>query len=109
MRKAIVSMDGQPVGVLEETGAGTRFTYDATWISNPRAVPVSLTMPLRQDPYESRGLLTFFENLLPEGWLLELATTKLKVAKDDAFGILIATCVDCIGAVEIRPHPETGP
>lgn len=109
MRKAIVSMDGQPAGVLEETGAGTRFTYDATWISNPRAVPVSLTMPLREEPYESRGLLTFFENLLPEGWLLELATTKLKVPKDDAFGILIATCADCIGAVEIQPHPETGP
>jgi len=48
----------------------------------------------------------FFENLLPEGWLLELATKKLKISKDDAFGLLLATCADCVGAVEILPLPD---
>ncbi len=103
MRTAIVSLDGRFSGSLEETEAGTRFTYDAAWLADQEAVPISLTMPLRPEPYESKGLLTFFENLLPEGWLLELATTKLKIPKDDAFGLLLATCADCIGAVEIRP------
>jgi HipA-like protein len=36
------------------------------------------TPPLRSEPYESRGLHPFFENLLPEAWLLELSTAKLK-------------------------------
>jgi serine/threonine-protein kinase HipA len=58
-------------------------------------------MPLRPEPYAARGLLTFFENLLPEGWLLELSTAKLKIAKDDAFGLLLATCADCMGEVEV--------
>jgi serine/threonine-protein kinase HipA len=66
------------------------------------AVPVSLTLPLRTEPHDHpRGLHPFFENLLPEGWLLEIATTKLKIPKDDAFGLMLATCADCIGAVEI--------
>jgi serine/threonine-protein kinase HipA len=105
MRQGIVALDGTRVGVIEETDTGSRFIYDAAWLDRRDAVPVSLTMPLRAEPYESRGLLPFFENLLPEGWLLQLTTTNLKIAVDDAFGILLATCADCIGAVEIRPAP----
>ena len=69
-------------------------------------MPVSLTLPLTDDPYVTDGLHPFFENLLPEGWLLELATKKLKITKDDAFGMLVATCADCIGTVEILPIEE---
>ena len=85
LRAAIVRIDGQPVGTLREQGREILFQYDSAWIASPQAVPVSLTLPLRAAPYVSNGLHPFFENLLPEGWLLELATKKLKVAKDDAF------------------------
>lgn len=105
-RAAEVRLDGQRVGLLEEIEGGTRFRYDASWIARPGAAPVSLTMPLRSEPWEARGLLPFFENLLPEGWLLELSTAKLHISKDDAFGLLLATCADCIGAVEIVPLGE---
>lgn len=108
-RAAIVSLDGARVGRIEETETGTRFTYDAAWVTRPAALPVSVTMPVRAAPYESRGLLTYFENLLPEGWLLEIATAKLKISKDDAFGLLLATCRDCVGAVEVRPADEPSP
>lgn len=102
-RSGIVSLGGQRVGRIEETQDGTRFTYDPEWLGLPDAVPVSLTMPLAAEPYAWRGLHPFFENLLPEGWLLEIATKSLKIAKEDAFGLLLATCGDCVGAVEIRP------
>ena len=103
MRRAgIVSLDGQRVGTIRETETGTAFSYDAAWLTRSDAVPVSLTLPLRAEPYHSRGLHPFFENLLPEGWLLELATAKLKIASDDALGLLLATCADCVGAVEVR-------
>ena len=100
-RRGVVRLDGRPVGVIEEREAGTRFTYDPTWLATPDRLPISLTLPLRPEPFDQRGLHPFFENLLPEGWLLELSTAKLKVSKDDAFGLLLATCGDCIGAVEI--------
>jgi serine/threonine-protein kinase HipA len=102
-RKAVVRLDGQRVGTLTESGTQVTFQYDAEWVANASAIPVSVTLPLRAEPYVSNGLHPFFENLLPEGWLLELATKKLKIAKDDAFGLLLATCADCVGAVEILP------
>ena len=105
-RRAVVRLDGQTVGKLWEEGHRVVFQYDASWLERSEAAPVSLTLPLRAEPYASLGLHPFFENLLPEGWLLELATKKLKIARDDAFGLLIATCADCIGAVEILPHEE---
>jgi serine/threonine-protein kinase HipA len=102
-RQAIVRLDGQAIGKLSESGKQIVFAYDPEWLATPGAVPVSLTLPLQSEPYSTDGLHPFFENLLPEGWLLELATKKLKISRDDAFGLLIATCADCVGAVEILP------
>lgn len=111
-RRAIVRLDGERVGLLTEHGPTTRFQYDPSWLDKKDAVSVSLTLPLRSEPYDAEGLHPFFENLLPEGWLLDIATSKLKLSKDDPFGLLVATCADCIGAVEILPaspgHDDTG-
>jgi serine/threonine-protein kinase HipA len=107
-RCGIVSLAGRRVGILEETEHGSRFTYDPGWLKEEGALPISLTMPLRSEPYDSKGLHPYFENLLPEGWLLEIATARLKIPKDDAFGLLLATCADCVGAVEIRPENGEG-
>jgi serine/threonine-protein kinase HipA len=106
LRAGRVKLAGEPVGVIEEFNGSTRFTYAPEWLRRTDAVPVSLTLPLREEPYEARGLHPFFENLLPEGWLLDLSSKTLKISKDDAFGLLLATCGDCIGAVEIEPLPE---
>lgn len=105
-RRAIVRLDGRRVGTLVDRGREVVFAYDAEWHARRDAAPVSLTLPLRETPYVTEGLHPFFENLLPEGWLLELATAKLKISKDDAFGLLAATCADCVGAVEIVPAEE---
>jgi HipA-like protein len=98
-----VKLSGKLVGTIEEDAGKTIFSYSPEWLARPDAAPVSLTLPLREAPYVSPGLHPFFENLLPEGWLLNVATKKLKISKDDAFGLLLATCGDCAGAVEIEP------
>ena len=100
-RNAVVRLDGQRVGMLTEEDRTVAFRYDEAWLQNADAVPVSLTLPLRSEPYATPGLHPFFENLLPEGWLLEISTSKLKISKDDAFGLLVATCADCVGAAEV--------
>jgi serine/threonine-protein kinase HipA len=104
-RTAKVSLNGRVAGKLEELpGGATRFTYGNPWLRGSGAVPISLTLPLREKPYESEGLHPFFENLLPEGWLLEVSARKLKLPKTDAFGLLLAMGSDCVGAVEIVPE-----
>lgn len=103
-RRAVVQLSGQRCGVLEELpGGGSRFSYDSEWLAISNARPVSLTMPLRDEPYEAPGLLPFFSNLLPEGWLFDVSLASLKIARDDAFGLLLATCHDCMGEVEVLP------
>ena len=104
LRVGIVSLDGEICGRIEETAGGSRFSYTPQWVARRDAAAISQTMPVRAESYEGRGLLPFFENLLPEGWLFDIAVTKLKIAKDDAFGLLLATCADCVGAVEVRPE-----
>jgi len=97
-----VRLSGRPVGTIEEDDDKTMFTYSPDWLSQSDAVPISLTLPLRAEPYVSQGLHPFFENLLPEGWLLDVTSKKLKISKNDPFGLLLATCHDCVGAVEIE-------
>lgn len=109
LRRGEVRLDGVPVGTIEETAEGTRFTYDRGYL-RPHARPVSLTMPVRPEPYDwPRTLHPFFMNLLPEGWLLEISTKALKVGADDFFGLLLATCADTIGAVEVVPLARSDP
>jgi serine/threonine-protein kinase HipA len=102
-RVARVSLSGQLVGYLEEEEGTTSFAYTSDWLARADAQPVSLTLPLQAAPYTHRGLHPFFENLLPEGWLFDIASRKLQISKDDAFGMLMATCGDCVGSVEIEP------
>ncbi len=89
-------------GVIEETGQGCRFTYDAGYLATGKVIAVAF--PLRAEPYESRTLFPFFKGLLPEGWLREVVCQTLKIDPKDEFGLLIGTCGDCIGAVWIKPR-----
>ncbi len=107
-RRGLVRMDGAPAEIIAETESGFEFTYLPEWLASESTVPVSLNLPLRQEPYASKYLHPFFQNLLPEGWLLELAGKKLKIAKDDDFGMLLATCADCVGAAEVIAIDEAG-
>lgn len=106
MRKAEVLLFDRPVGLLEELERGYRFTYGAEYLMEPRAVPVSLSLPLRSEPFEDKRLFPFFDGLIPEGWLLEIAEATWKLNPRDRMGLLLACCRDCIGAAGVAPIEE---
>jgi serine/threonine-protein kinase HipA len=58
-------------------------------------------MPLRKEPYTDKVMLPFFDNLIPEGWLLEIAEQNWKINPRDRMGLLLAFCKDTIGAVSV--------
>lgn len=60
-RMGRVRLSGNPVGIIEETNGATRFTYSAEWLDRKDAMPVSLTLPLRSEPYVSEGLHPFLK------------------------------------------------
>ena len=77
-------------------------TYEDTWLSMTDSTAVSLTLPLRKEPYSSKTLFPFFDGLIPEGWLLNVALHNWKLNQKDRFGLLLIACQDCIGNVSIR-------
>ncbi len=93
-------------GLLTESEEGYRFVYDAAYLSEENPA-ITLTMPLRQEAYESRILFPFFDGLIPEGWLLEIAVQSWKFNPRDRMGLLLAVCEDCLGAVSIRKIDST--
>ncbi|MEZ0484182.1 HipA N-terminal domain-containing protein [Fibrella aquatica] len=100
-RQADVWVDQHKAGQLAETESGYQFSYDVAYLSNLHAVPVSLTLPLRAQPYVDTRLFPFFDGLIPEGWLLEIVEKNWKLRSSDRFGLLLACCRDCIGNVSI--------
>lgn len=89
-------------GILTEDEEGYHFRYEDRYLSDAPE-PVSLTLPLRREAYHSSVLFPFFDGLIPEGWLLNVAEKNWKIDARDRMGILLVTCRDCIGAVSIEP------
>lgn len=88
-------------GIIEERDDVFAFVYDPGYLESPAAQPVSLTLPLRAEPYTSKTFPPFFDGLLPEGWLLDIAVRHWKLDPRDRMGLLLSVCEDCIGAVHV--------
>ena len=67
---------------------------------------VSLTLPLQADAYTSPVLFPFFDGLIPEGWLLDVALRNTDISILDRMSLLMICCKDCIGAVSVIPMEE---
>lgn len=108
MRKAIIKVDAHTAGWLTEDENGYHFVYDRAYLSIPDAKPVSLTLPIQESGYSSPVLFPFFDGLIPEGWLLDIAEKNWKLDPRDRMGLLLACCRDCIGAVSVEPVDGDG-
>jgi serine/threonine-protein kinase HipA len=102
MRKAKVYMHNELAGFLTESEEGYSFVYDTKYLNGSLVKPVSLTLPLQDKPHVSRTIIPFFDGLIPEGWLLEIAEKNWKLNARDRMGLLLVCCRDCIGAVSIE-------
>ena len=101
MRRAKVYMYDLYAGTLIENEHGYNFTYDDLYLKSNKAEAISLTLPLSKNTYKSNVMFAFFDGLIPEGWLLEIAEKNWKLNIRDRMGLLIKCCRDCIGAVSI--------
>ncbi|MCR6637981.1 MAG: HipA N-terminal domain-containing protein [Sporocytophaga sp.] len=103
MRRAKVYMHEKWAGTLIEDESGYHFQYRKEYLDDSKAEPISLTIPLQEAPFQDKVLFPFFDGLIPEGWLLEIAEKNWKLNPRDRMGLLLTTCHDCIGAVSIIP------
>lgn len=101
MRQGEIWVNKQKAGMLVENDEGYIFQYDNAYLSSKNASPVSLTFPLQEVPFTSENLFPFFDGLIPEGWLLDIAQKNWKLNPRDRMGLLLATCHDCIGNISV--------
>ena len=99
MRKAEVYQQGTLAGILEELDQNRyRFNYMPGY-SGQR---ISLTLPIREAPYEFDKFPPFFEGLLPEGMPLEAMLRQSKIDKKDLFKQLVTVGEDVVGSLTIK-------
>lgn len=107
MKKAKVYMYDRLAGLLTEDDQGFHFEYEDQYLDSEYPEPISLTIPLKKEKYSSKILFPFFDGLIPEGWLLDIAAKNWKLDVRDRMSILLVTCLDCIGAVSIEEIKES--
>ena len=104
MRKALVKYNNLKAGILSEEENGEyQFVYDKGYVKKFPKMFVTFQMPVSSYPYKSKRLFPFFDGLIPEGWLLNIASKSWKTNKSDRMGLLMACCQNAIGAVTIHP------
>jgi serine/threonine-protein kinase HipA len=98
-------LNGRLVGRLRRESSGAiDFQYDQSWLDWASAIPVSLSMPLREDRYIGDPVLAVFENLLPDNADIRRRLAERSQAEgSDAYSLLSAVGRDCIGALQFLP------
>jgi serine/threonine-protein kinase HipA len=104
MRQAKVFYQDQFAGILTETNEGEYiFRYEEEYVRKFPSDMITFSMPVSRFAYYDKRLFPFFEGLIPEGWLLDIASESWKINKNDRMGLLLTCCKNCIGAVSIEP------
>lgn len=107
MRQALVKYNNALAGILTEDDNGEYlFVYDEAFVKQHPHQFITFNMPVTVKPYRSNRLFPFFDGLIPEGWLLNIAAESWKINNNDRMGLLLACCQNAIGAVSIHPITE---
>ncbi len=102
-RQAAIHQHGLLAGILRSAESdGWKFTYESGY----DGAPVSLTLPVRPEPYDFPEFPAFLEGLLPEGPQLEALLRKHKIDRHDAFRQLVTVGEDLIGSLSVFELPE---
>lgn len=95
-----VWFDGLAVGQVDVAADGSlSLRYAERWLQTTGAFPLSVSMPLRADPYPSDVISPWLANLLPEEEQLQVLTRSLGLDKADVLAVLSEIGGDTAGAL----------
>lgn len=101
LRQLKVFLFGRKVGALQQEDGRLRFAYDPAWLAAPKSVPLSQSLPLREEPFDDKAARPFFAGLLPEGDLRVRLAKILQVSRQNDFALLDGLGGECAGAVSL--------
>lgn len=100
----VLIADNQAGVIIQRPGGRHRFEYLPSWQQNPRAIPLSYSIPIQQQAHGTRVVTDFMWGLLPDNEnTLRRWGTRFKVSPHNPFALLAAVGEDCPGAVQIVP------
>jgi serine/threonine-protein kinase HipA len=101
-----VCLNGRLVGRLRrKTSGAIDFQYDASWLAWDHAMPVSLSLPLREDRFIGEPVIAVFDNLLPDNdEIRRRLAERVRAEGIDAYNLLAAIGRDCVGALQFLPE-----
>lgn len=106
-KSAIVFYNDKPAGILTYEDGTYRFKYDESYLNGANNRPISITIPLRKEEYESSILFPVFINMLSEGSNKRMQCRMLKIDENDYFSLLLATTKDdSIGPITLKMIDE---
>lgn len=105
-RQVLITCHGIPCGYLTKRDGEYIFNYFETYVDDYRSSPISLTMPVRSEPYVFDRFPPFFDGLLPEGGQLEALVRQNKIDAYDYMSQLEAVGADLVGAITVLPDPH---
>ncbi len=97
-----VLLNGRLVGHLRLASSGAiGFTYDQGWLSWEHAMPISLSLPLREEAHQGAPVIAYVENLLPDNQAIrERVAARVRAGGTDAWHMLEKIGRDCVGALQ---------
>lgn len=100
-----VFLNSRRVGQLRrETSGAIYFQYDPTWLEWEFVLPISLSLPLREQAYSGAAVIAVFDNLLPDNDdLRRQIASRTRAEGVDAYSLLGAIGRDCVGALQFLP------
>lgn len=91
------------VGILETVpGREEQFSYEESYLESEASQPLSVRLPLQEEPFSARQTRAFFRNLLPEGGALAAVAKELEVKSSSYLKVLNALGSECIGALVLE-------
>ena len=107
-----VFLNARLVGRLRRLSSGAvDFQYDSSWLDWEHTLPISTSLPLREDRYIGDPVLAVFDNLLPDPeQIRRQIAERIGAEGHDAYSLLTELGRDCVGALQILPEgQEPGP
>ncbi|MBU2532937.1 MAG: type II toxin-antitoxin system HipA family toxin, partial [Alphaproteobacteria bacterium] len=108
-----VYLDDVIVGSLQQSDDGAlMFGYRADYLGRNDKRAISVSMPLREEPYPDRVARPYFSGLLPDERARQRLAAALGVSDGNAFGLLEVIGGECAGALSLLPQgavlPDAG-
>ena len=103
-----VFLNARRVGRLRRLGGGAvDFRYDPGWLGWEHALPISNSLPLREDRYLGDPVIAVFDNLLPDPEpVRRRIAERIGAEGHDAYSLLARLGRDCVGALQILPEGQ---